>query len=128
MFNFFKKRTASTMTEKEGWTIHDEKLQKLRDEVENAFRSLSDQAQSVLVKKEAISIYPEGVDKDEAISSFNEAQQVLLAKIAYYDSARNNFNNYLSKLSKEDYHNDWFAIERTSHETIEVAIYLFYKS
>lgn len=36
MFNFFKKRMTSTTTE-EGWTIHDEKLQELHSEVEDAF-------------------------------------------------------------------------------------------
>lgn len=77
-------------------TLADKNLRAINNEVVSAYERLEETIKRVVLKKEVIDIYPEGVDKQRAIKEYRFEQECLLAAIAYYDDVKNKFNTYLN--------------------------------
>ena len=71
-----------------------------------------------------INLYPDGADREKAVSDAEEAKYALIAAIGEYDTARMEYNNYIKKYAEmfDSPKREWIT---TSHEIIEWA-YQYY--
>ena len=85
---------------------------------------LTAEAKQVITRLGVIDLYPDGADREKAVSDAEEAKQVLLVAIGAYDTARMEYNNYIKKYA-EMFDNPKREWTTTSHEIIEWA-YQYY--
>lgn len=103
-------------------TPADLRLRNLWKQYLDVLNYLDNTVRKIIIKKEVIEIYPNGVDKDKAIKDYKFEQQHLLTLIAEYDDLRNQIDNLIRKTKEErETTIDWHT-PQTSHERIE-AIY-----
>lgn len=100
-------------------TPADLRLRNLWKQYLDVLNYLDNTVRKIIVKKEVIEIYPNGVDKDKAIKDYKFEQQHLLTLIAEYDDLRNQIVNFIKNNKEERYTTAHWEIPRTSHETIE---------
>lgn len=99
-------------------TSADITLRAINNEVASVYERLKKTTKRVILKKEVIDIYPEGVDKSKAVKDLLFEQQHLLALIGEYDDITNKFNTYLNNGFERKATSHWKPWE-TSHEVIE---------
>ena len=89
----------------------------------DALYRLSDMTEKVVVKREVISLYPEGADKKKAQKDYEESQQQLLCAIANFDGRRLEMIQFYEEgehsLLLEEHHYKNPHQYQTSHSVIE---------
>ena len=93
-------------------------------EVWEARDCLTAKAKQVITRLGVINLYPDGADREKAVSDAEEAKHALIAAIGEYDTARMGYNNYIKKYAEmfDSPKREWTT---TSHEIIEWA-YQYY--
>lgn len=93
-------------------------------EVWEARDRLTVKAKQVITRLGVINLYPDGADREKAVSDAEEAKRTLIADIGEYDTARMEYNNYIKKYAEkfDSPKREWTT---TSHEIIEWA-YQYY--
>ena len=93
-------------------------------EVWEARDRLTAKTKQVITRLGVINLYPDGADREKAVSDAEEAKHALIVAIGVYDTARMEYNNYIKKYAEKF---DTPKRERTitSHEIIECA-YQYY--
>lgn len=92
-----------------------EKLTKLSSAISNTVGD-------ILIKKLAVDVYPDGVDKNHAIKDYEYAKHQLLCLIGEYDDE---YQQYLNRV-KNSKQEEEFPPVYNSHELIERCISEFY--
>ena len=110
-------------------TIYDITLEEKFFDYQDAYIRLKEATEAVIIKKNVIDLYPDGADKNAAISSFKSAQIELICAIGHYDSTRADSRDYYQEQDKNDFYKDWSAIRslKTSHALIEEIYENFFK-
>lgn len=110
-------------------TIHDIRLEKKFFDYQDAYVRLKEATEAVIIKKNVIELYPDGVDKNTAVASFKSAQIELVCAIGHYDSTRADSRDYYQEHNESDFYKDWSAIRflKTSHAIIEEIYKNFFK-
>lgn len=110
-------------------TIYDIQLEEKFFDYQNAYVRLKEATEAVIIKKNVIELYPDGVDKTAAIASFKSAQIELICAIGHYDSARADSQDYYQEHDKSDFYKDWSVIYslEISHAFIEEIYKNFFK-
>lgn len=85
---------------------------------------LTAKAKQVITRLGVINLYPDGADREKAVSDAEEAKHALIVAIGAYDTARMEYNNYIKKYAEkfDSHKREWTT---TSHEIIEWA-YQYY--
>lgn len=85
---------------------------------------LYEKTRQAITRVGVINLYPDGADREKAVSDAEEAKHALIVAIGVYDTARMEYNNYIKKYAEKF---DSPKRERTitSHEIIECA-YQYY--
>lgn len=93
-------------------------------EVWEARDRLTAKVKQVITRLGVINLYPDGADREKAVSDAEEAKHALIADIGEYDTARMEYNNYIKKYAEkfDSPKREWTT---TSHEIIEWA-YQYY--
>lgn len=88
---------------------------------------LMDKTREVITRKAVIDLYPDGADRNAAIKECEEAKHSLLCAIGAYDTARMEYNNYISKNAErlDGPRRPWTM---TSHDFIAVAYEKYFKN
>lgn len=118
----FKKKTKII-------NLYAEKYENIVDQYLQAQMSVQSRAETSLVKKLAVEVYPEGPDKQAAQRDLDEVQQSLICAIGSMDARRQEMIDFyitnFEKIKDENYKNPQFYSK--SHETVEFAIKMFYR-
>ena len=79
---------------------------------------LTAEAKQVITRLGVIDLYPDGADREKAVSDAEEAKHALIAAIGEYDTARMEYNNYIKKYAEmfDSPKKEWTT---TSHKIIE---------
>ena len=87
---------------------------------------LNAKAKQVITRLGVINLYPDGADREKAISDAEETKHALIAAIGEYDAARMEYNNYIKKYAEkfDSPKEEWTT---TSHEIVEWAYKYYYK-
>lgn len=111
-------------SKKEHFNAYENRVDDLIHEVWEARDRLTAKAKQVITRLGVINLYPDGADREKAVSDAEEAKRALIAAIGAYDTARMEYNNYIKKYAEKF---DSPKRERTitSHEIIECA-YQYY--
>lgn len=109
------------MSKKNVPTYLDRQINDKMNELRNIMRTLQNRVQQIFIKEKAISLYPDGSDKEKAIDDLETAKQTLLCSIGSYDCRR---MELAELLKKDGERNTTFGIllPTTSHEYIECLI------
>ena len=85
---------------------------------------LTAKTKQVITRLGVINLYPDGADREKAVSDAEEAKRTLIAAIGEYDTVRMEYNNYIKKYAEmfDSPKKEWTT---TSHEIIEWA-YQYY--
>ena len=85
---------------------------------------LTAKTKQVITRLGVIDLYPDGADREKAVSDAEEAKHALIVAIGAYDTARMEYNNYIKKYAEkfDSPKREWTT---TSHEIIEWA-YQYY--
>lgn len=110
-------------------TIYDIQLEEKFFEYQNAYVRLKEATEAIIIKKNVIELYPDGADKNAAITSFKSAQIELICAIEHYDSTRADSQDYYQEHDKNDFYKNWSALHslKTSHAIIEEIYENFFK-
>ena len=110
-------------------TIYDIKLEEKYLDHQDAYIRLKKATEAVIIKKNVIDIYPDGVDKDAAVASLKSAQIELICAIGNYDSTRTDTRDYYQEHDTSDFYKNWGVIRslKTSHAVIEEIYKNFFK-
>ena len=102
-------------------TYEDKKSKELNLEVGKAGRVLRERVSKVIICKGVIELYPEGPDKEKAIKDLEQAKYSLLYAIGRYDSALNEYKNYLVATQDKRVTTVYYDAHSwsTSHQIIE---------
>ena len=85
---------------------------------------LTAKTKQVITRLGVINLYPDGADREKAVSDAEEAKHALIAAIGEYDIAQMEYNNYIKKYAEmfDSPKRKWTT---TSHEIVEWA-YRYY--
>ena len=97
----------------------DKKIIKLNEEWFEAWRRIEQYAEKIAICNTAITLYPEGADKQKAIKEAEVAKQGLLCAIGYYDGITREYNETLKCDEQRITTIDYKPHIKTSHEIIE---------
>lgn len=103
----------------------DYKVMDLTNELERTKNRLITKTENVLFAKGVIDIYPEGADKEQAISELQVRQKILIAEIGEYDIALKNLRDFIIK--KRDEIIVAIPVLTDSHTIIEITYRNFIK-
>lgn len=102
-------------------TYEDKKAKELNSEINEAGKTLRERVEKVIVRQGVVELYPEGADKIKAVKDFEEAKHSLLCAIGRYDSALNEYKNYLEQTKDKRITTTYYNAHSwsTSHQVIE---------
>ena len=106
------------------FNAYENRVDDLIHEVWEARDYLTAKAKQVITRLGVINLYPDGADREKAVSDAEKAKQSLLAAIGAYDTACMEYNNYI-KTYAEKFDSPKRKWTTTSHEIIECA-YQYY--
>lgn len=90
------------------------------EEVYEANSRLRGRVNKVIIKQNVIDLYPEGPDKEKAITDCNEAKYSMLCAIGAYDDLLNQYKNLCKKEGERNITINWTSDTlSTSHEIVE---------
>lgn len=108
---------------------YDEKFEEYLNQLEDAAWNLQKVVEEVLVKKDAVEVYPEGPDKEKAKQDLEKAKYSLICHVGAVDARQQEaidyYTTHFDKLKEFNYKhpNKYF----TSHEIIENTIKNYYR-
>ena len=100
---------------KKPFNPYENRMDDLIHEVWEARDRLSAKAKQVITRLGVINLYPDGADREKAVSDAEKAKQSLLVAIGAYDTARMKYNDYIKKYA-EKFDNPKKEWTTTSHE------------
>lgn len=105
---------------KKPFNAYENRVDDLIYEVWKTRDRLTAEAKQVITRLGVINLYPDGADREKAVSDAEEAKHALLVAIGVYDTARMEYNNYIKKYAEmfDSPKREWTT---TSHEIIEWA-------
>lgn len=109
--------------------FEDEYLTTLLEQVCEVKEVLMDRVEAVAIKVGVIDFYPEGSDKNLAISDAEEAKKILLSAVGSYDDKLNEAHAYYveHRDAFQRYANfDPSRRYQTSHQVVEIAYYNYH--
>ena len=111
---------------KKSFNAYENRVDDLIHEVWEARDRLTAKAKQVITRLGVINLYPDGADREKAVSDAEEAKRTLIADIGAYDTARMEYNNYIKKYAEkfDSPKEEWTT---TSHEIVEWAYKYYYK-
>lgn len=103
---------------KKPFNPYENRVDDLIYEVWEARDRLTAKAKQVITRLGVINLYPDGADREKAVSDAEEAKHALIVAIGTYDTARMEYNNYIKKYAEkfDSPKREWTT---TSHEIIE---------
>lgn len=109
---------------KKPFNPYENRVDDLIYEVWEARDRLTAKAKQVITRLGVINLYPDGADREKAVSDAKEAKHALIVAIGAYDTARMEYNNYIKKYAEkfDSHKREWTT---TSYEIIEWA-YQYY--
>ena len=109
---------------KKPFNPYENRVDDLIHEIWEARDHLTANAKQVITRLGVINLYPDGADREKAVSDAEKAKHALLVAIGAYDTARMEYNNYIKKYAEmfDSPKREWTT---TSHEIIEWA-YQYY--
>ena len=97
----------------------DKKIYQLNEDWFEAWHRIEQYAEKVAICNTAITLYPEGADKQKAIKDAEVAKQGLLCAIGYYDDITRQYNEAIKTNEVRITTIDYKLHIKTSHEIIE---------
>lgn len=109
------------MKKKDQRTFLDRQIIDKQNELMPIRTTMEQRVKNILVKEKAVSLYPNGPDRNKAIDDLETAKQKLLCSIGSYDCRLMEYSELLKKTSEKD---TMFGSlpPCTSHECIEFFI------
>lgn len=109
------------MGKKNQRTALDQQIIDKQNELISIRVTMEQKVKNILVKEKAVSLYPDGPDKEKAIDDLETAKQRLLCSVGSYDCRLMELSKLLKKTSEKD---TMFCSlpPCTSHECIEFFI------
>ena len=109
---------------KKPFNSYENRVDDLIHKVWEARNCLTAKAKQVITRLGVINLYPDGADREKAVSDAEKAKQSLLVANGEYDIAQMEYNNYIKKYAEmfDSPKREWTT---TSHEIIEWA-YQYY--
>lgn len=103
-------------------TYLDRQISDKMNELRDIMRTLQTRIQQIFIKEKAVSLYPDGEDKEKAIDDLEAAKQTLLCSIGSYDCRRMELAELLKKDGERNT-TKGFIMPCPSHEYVESVLY-----
>lgn len=108
--------------------IYADHFEEYLNKLQTAMWNLQDAVEEVLKKKDAVEVYPEGPDKEQAKQDLEKVKQSLICRVGYMDGRQQEAIDYYTaqfdKLEEFNYkHPNKYP---TSHELIENEVKNYY--
>lgn len=110
---------------KNNYNYYDEEYEKMATIVSEAKERLLGLTRKVIIRKEVISLYPEGPDQEQAIKDYENAKHSLLCAIGNYDGRLNELKQYFVQHREEITQPARRFV--SSHEIVEIGYEQFIK-
>lgn len=110
---------------KNSYNYYDEEYERMTTIVSEAKKQLLGVIRKVIIRKEVISLYPEGPDQEQAIKDYEDAKHSLLCAIGNYDGRLNELKQYFVQ-HREEITQPALRFA-SSHEIIEIGYEQFVK-
>jgi len=120
---FWKKKKEESVNQ-----FYADQFEEYLNRLQNATWNLQDAVEEVLVKKDAVKVYPKGPDKEQAKQDLEKARYSLICHVGAVDARQQEAIDYytahLDKLKEFNYKHP--SLYSTSHKIIENTIKDYY--